>query len=90
MAKETLGSAVLITTKVDLPNGVEESKTQQEAANEQETAEIFVQERQIKCTPFRFPAGGVDDDSEEEQGTVQENEDVPMIQVEKVDSSPVR
>ena len=85
-----MGSAVLITTKVDLPNRVEESKTQQEEDNQQETPEIFEEERQIKCTPFRFPAAGMDDDSEEEQGTVQENEDVPMIQVEKVDSSPVR
>jgi|TARA_B110000285_G_C15129565_1_gene622597 hypothetical protein len=42
-AKEDLGSAVLITTKVDLPNRTEESKTQHVEDNEQETPEICVQ-----------------------------------------------
>lgn len=73
-----------------LPNRAEESKTRQEEEKEQEAPEVFVQERQIKCTPFRFPTGGVDDDSEEEQATVPENEDVPMIEVEKLDPSPER
>ena len=79
-AKDNLGSAVLVTTKVDFPNNrTEESKTQREEDNEQETPDIFVQEKLIKCTPFRFPTGAMDDDSEEEAGDVQHNEDVPMI-----------
>ena len=45
-----------------------------------------MQERQIKCTPFRFPTAGADDDSEEDE--CPENEDVPMINVEKLDPSP--
>jgi len=48
--------------------------------------ELFVQERQIKCTPFRFPTAGADDDSDEDE--CPENEDVPMINVEKLDPSP--
>ena len=86
---------MLVTAKADnhttaLPNRVEESKTRQEEEKEQEAPEVFVQERQIKCTPFRFPTGEVDDDSEEEQAAVPENEDVPMIEVEKLDRSPER